>query len=1099
MTTISSIDARFAQTQVGVASSKVTASVQNLVSGNKTDASVADLSVGTVLASRVNTLRVAVGNAGQGKSVLNTAKGALTTILGLLQNQKSLSVKAADDSLSDNERGFLDQEFQAIVTQIDRIAATTNFNGKLLLDGSIDGSGSSTLDANTASGITQEQYSLLKSSDYSTSSSGSTITAGTLANAHGSVAKNLITFGADAGGSDAVTITFNIDRDGSAGLADTANDVNSLQSVTFTAVNAASSAVGTATAFVAAVNAAVSTDTTGAFSNFAQYKFTDNLDGTVSVEAKEAGTSLNNYRFSVNAGANDDAELTATFTGGNNILYNAAGAVQTQAAAEKIFSTGGTAGVDGIFHAITADKVASTALEGSITFGAPAAADNGVKSISTLVVTAIAGAGDTFAFDGVTFTAAADVDLTTEFAIGLDTDGQALALTQALNTNATTSADWVFTVAASTITATARYFGNGSGKTQATLTAQTGVATDVGGGAALAVTSNVGGAGGSTLGVDSADIALTLTIKDDNGVAADAGSTLGAAITFTLSANNTTTAYTAADVASFFTTGVQANETTAGRLFSFTNAGSGVVSFIANEAGTKANEYSFNISDGTATLASAVFTGGTSILGAAVKLGTSIGVTNGSNQLVSTDDLTFDTTLSGALTGLVGTFTQGVGNNGTAGGDDNDNTVQFQVQVGGKTYTSQSVILTGSTTTSTISNTIAAGTLLTFQSGDGPIDANGIHTNAAFQLRVGTAATLSDVTTPALGQVSLNTIVDAIQLQLDEITIGQSRSLSFAQTDSANSDHTILAANDTVLDGLKGADFVGSVVRNSYGAGDITLTSNLYAADGSHGRIGQFTVNSTTDTISTTIDGETFTAYLNSTTAPTTGGVQVFGKNSDGTTNSGSYSTSTKILSAGSGGTNGHGKLVFYSTGTTDGRRLQIDLKNLTDTTIDISTAANVTLFQDALNAVFGADATDSTDSSLSFQVGVASTDTIDVTIGDAQTSGIYQNAAGVAQTLSVDTKANAIAASDILDRALNNVVSLVSTVSANITAFDASIQNNNSSIQNADAARSNLLDTDYTVESTKFAENRVRVDAATAVLAQINTRAQNLLQLLRQ
>lgn len=141
MSMIQSIDARYAQSQVGVGSAKVAASVSNLSSGTKSNANVADLSVGTVLASRVNTLRVAVNNAGQAKSLLDTAKGALTTIIDLIQQQKALTAKAADDSLTDNERGFLDQEFQALTTQIDRIASTTNFNGKTLIDGSINGNG----------------------------------------------------------------------------------------------------------------------------------------------------------------------------------------------------------------------------------------------------------------------------------------------------------------------------------------------------------------------------------------------------------------------------------------------------------------------------------------------------------------------------------------------------------------------------------------------------------------------------------------------------------------------------------------------------------------------------------------------------------------------------------------------------------------------------------------------------------------------------------------------------------------------------------------------------------------------------------------------
>lgn len=139
MSTISSGDSRVAQSNYRTAGYSVSTSVANLASGTRADANVADFSVGTVLASRVNTLKVAINNAGQAKSVLNTAKGALTAITDLIQRQKTIANTALSDSLTDNERGFLDNEFQAIADQINTIATTTNFNGKKLLDGSLGG------------------------------------------------------------------------------------------------------------------------------------------------------------------------------------------------------------------------------------------------------------------------------------------------------------------------------------------------------------------------------------------------------------------------------------------------------------------------------------------------------------------------------------------------------------------------------------------------------------------------------------------------------------------------------------------------------------------------------------------------------------------------------------------------------------------------------------------------------------------------------------------------------------------------------------------------------------------------------------------------
>ena len=207
--------------------------------------------------------------------------------------------------------------------------------------------------------------------------------------------------------------------------------------------------------------------------------------------------------------------------------------------------------------------------------------------------------------------------------------------------------------------------------------------------------------------------------------------------------------------------------------------------------------------------------------------------------------------------------------------------------------------------------------------------------------------------------------------------------------------------------------------------------------------------------------------------------------------------TAANLLSSTSESVLGTAKLHFFSASTTDGKVLTVDLGNVSVNTsqINISTAEGEAGLEDALNAVFGV----SSNESLNFQVGTAASDIIGISIAGTQTTDVYLNDDGVATTLSVDTIANAQIASDVLDNAINNVVTRISNVSAKISSFNSSIQNNQASIQNADASRSILLDTDYTAESTMFAESRVRVDAATAVLAQINTRAANLLQLLRQ
>jgi len=95
----------------------------------------ASLAVGTKLKADVTALKQASVNASQASSVLQVADGALAQTVDILMRMKALSVQSQSGSVSDNERGFLDKEFQALAAQIDSIAAQTKFNGQALLNG----------------------------------------------------------------------------------------------------------------------------------------------------------------------------------------------------------------------------------------------------------------------------------------------------------------------------------------------------------------------------------------------------------------------------------------------------------------------------------------------------------------------------------------------------------------------------------------------------------------------------------------------------------------------------------------------------------------------------------------------------------------------------------------------------------------------------------------------------------------------------------------------------------------------------------------------------------------------------------------------------
>lgn len=132
------IAAYYAQGNISKASSMASSSIARLSSGNRivhASDDVAAISAGTSLRTNVTTLKMALINTSQGSSLLQVADGALGQITDILQRQKAIAVQSGSGSLSNAERTFLNQEFQNLTDEIDRLAVQTNFNGVNLLDG----------------------------------------------------------------------------------------------------------------------------------------------------------------------------------------------------------------------------------------------------------------------------------------------------------------------------------------------------------------------------------------------------------------------------------------------------------------------------------------------------------------------------------------------------------------------------------------------------------------------------------------------------------------------------------------------------------------------------------------------------------------------------------------------------------------------------------------------------------------------------------------------------------------------------------------------------------------------------------------------------
>ena len=131
-----------AQRNLGLSGGALATSMQRLSSGLRVN-SAKDDAAGLAIAERMNAsakgYAVAARNANDGISLAQTAEGALGKMGDMLQRMRELAVQASNATNSVDDRKALQAEVSQLVSEIDRVAKTTTFNGKNLLDGSFSG------------------------------------------------------------------------------------------------------------------------------------------------------------------------------------------------------------------------------------------------------------------------------------------------------------------------------------------------------------------------------------------------------------------------------------------------------------------------------------------------------------------------------------------------------------------------------------------------------------------------------------------------------------------------------------------------------------------------------------------------------------------------------------------------------------------------------------------------------------------------------------------------------------------------------------------------------------------------------------------------
>ena len=168
---ISNFAANVAQRNLAMSDSQATTSLAKLSSGSRVVSAkddAASLAVGSRLNAEVVGLKQAAVNAGQAISMLQIADGAMAKVNDILVRMKALSVQAGSGQLSGTERSMLDTEYQALVSEVDRIANDTDFAGTLLVDGAV----SATTASATAFATNQGVQDITFVGDHSTASNG---------------------------------------------------------------------------------------------------------------------------------------------------------------------------------------------------------------------------------------------------------------------------------------------------------------------------------------------------------------------------------------------------------------------------------------------------------------------------------------------------------------------------------------------------------------------------------------------------------------------------------------------------------------------------------------------------------------------------------------------------------------------------------------------------------------------------------------------------------------------------------------------------------------------------------------------------------------
>ena len=139
LTVNTNLSAMSAASSLNVSQGKLSQTLARISSGLRVTKAADDAAGSAVamnLKSTARSGRQAIRNSNDGISVIQTAEAATKEVLNILDRMRELAVQSSSESLATVERGYIDDEFDDLASEVERIAQATEFNDLALADGS---------------------------------------------------------------------------------------------------------------------------------------------------------------------------------------------------------------------------------------------------------------------------------------------------------------------------------------------------------------------------------------------------------------------------------------------------------------------------------------------------------------------------------------------------------------------------------------------------------------------------------------------------------------------------------------------------------------------------------------------------------------------------------------------------------------------------------------------------------------------------------------------------------------------------------------------------------------------------------------------------